>query len=155
MGLLPWWQCPPLPPAGPSVHSGQPGRKGNREKGGEGAALALGRNRLSQTPHHGRQSLACYPDILSPFLHPPPLHASPSRLGPGAQRWLNLGSTCQTESPPPLPSHGDGDPQAQNSLKDPHGLADLPPCYPGHPSVWRSVEHLEGQLQMVPLSGAG
>lgn len=70
-------------------------------------------------------------------------------------RWLNLGSTCQTESPPPLPSHGDGDPQAQNSLKDPHGLADLPPCYPGHPSVWRSVEHLEGQLQMVPLSGAG
>ena len=65
---------------------------------------------------------------------------------------MNLGSTCQF---PQLPSHGDGDLQAQNSLQDPHGLADFPPRYPGHAGVWKSVEHLEGQLQVVPLSGVG
>lgn len=67
-----------------------------------------------------------------------------------AEPWVHLPDRI-----PPLPSHGDGDPQAQNSLQDPHGLADLPPRYPGHPGVQRSVEHLEGQLQRVPLSGEG
>lgn len=153
MGSLPWWQCPPLPPAGLSVRSGQPGRKGEQRERRRRCSLGSGKKQAFP----GFMSVAAEPCLLPrhPLSFPPPSppHASPYGLGPGAQGWLNLGSTCQTESPP-LPSHGDGDPQAQNSLQDPHGLADLPPRYPGHPGVQRSVEHLEGQLQRVPLSGA-
>ena len=83
---------------------------------------------------HIRGGRALLVTLTSSLSFPPstPPHASTSGLGPGAQGWLNLGSTCQS---PQLPSHGDGDLQAQNSLQDPHGLADLPPRYPGHRCV--------------------